>query len=282
MLEFGGRNTGLVCDLPHCRAAALHPIFAAHFQPTGHEMTRFSTAILFGLCLSLCWAVTGWAQDSEPADRCFPWQEFRDGICVAKSAPTAPLQVRAQPEPSPSRSPSPLPAPAETSAAPPPLVCPPNSHVEGGACIIDAAQPQAPPRAPITIACNDGAANEGRCLCPAGFQLVPSGTEAGSTCVRFHADNCLGGQMTIAGQCLCIGQVTMSGQVYDLEFAHGKCVPKRCPRDAPCVTAAANSDADASPKLSSTERLPAPHRSNAVSPSTYFRLMPNFLGRIHY
>jgi len=243
-------------------------------------MTRFSAAVLFGLCLGLslglCGVVTGWAQDSETADRCFPWQEFRDGNCVGKSAPIAPTQVQAQPAPSP-----PL-ATAETSTAPPPLVCPPNSHVEGGACITDAAPPPAPLRALIIIACNAHAADEGRCLCPAGFQLMPTGADPVGTCVRSHADNCLGGQMTVAGQCLCVGQVTMSGQVYDLEFAHGKCVPKRCPRDGPCATPAANSDAGPSQKPPSEERPPTRHRLHAVDPSTYFRITPNYLGRMHY
>jgi len=203
-------------------------------------MTRFSAAVLFGLCLGLCGAL--------------------------------PAQVQAQPEP------SPPPTPAETSAPPPLLVCPPNSHVEGGACITDAA----PPRALITIACNDRVPSEGRCLCPAGFQLMPTGPDPVGTCLRPHADNCLGGQMTVAGQCLCIGQVTMSGQVYDLEFAHGKCVPKRCPRDGPCATAAANSDADAAPKLPAEERSPARHRSHAADPNSFLRMMPNYLGRMHY
>ncbi|WP_280705662.1 hypothetical protein [Bradyrhizobium sp. BR13661] len=178
--------------------------------------------------------------------------------------------------------PNPPPAPAETSAAPPPLICPLNFHAEGGVCIIDAAPPPAPPRALVTIACNDRPASDGRCLCPAGFQLMPTGADQVGTCVRPHADNCLGGQMTVAGQCLCIGQVTMSGQVYDLEFAHGKCVPKRCPRDGPCVTAAANSDAGAAPKLPAEERPPARHRSHQVDPSTYFRITPTYFGRMHY
>jgi hypothetical protein len=252
-------------------------------------MTRFSAALLLGL--GLCVAGGGWAQDSEPVDRCFPWQEFRSGVCVAKSVPVAPAPVPAAPEP------GPPPAPAETGATTLPLACPPKSHVEGGACIIDVAPPSVPPRALITITCIGGTASDGQCTCPDGFQLMAAGADPGGTCVRTNADNCLGGQMTVAGACLCNGQVTMSGQVYDLEFARGKCVPKRCPRDGPCATPAVKPDADASPKLSSDEPppdcghgmvptrhgcVPARHRSHATDTNTYFRIMPNYPSPMHY
>ena len=251
-------------------------------------MTRFSAAIVLGL--GLCVAGAGWAQDSEPTDRCFPWQEFRNGACVAKPVPVEPAPVPVAPEP------SPPPAPAETSAAPPPLVCQPNSHVEGGACIADVAPLSTSPRTLITIICNGGIASNGQCTCPAGFQLMPAGTDPGGTCVRANVDNCLGGQMTVAGECLCIGQVTMSGQVYDLEFAHGKCVPRRCPRDGPCVATATRPEAEASPRLSSQERprecgrgmvatrhgcAPARRRSHATDPDTYFRITPTYPAPMH-
>jgi hypothetical protein len=100
---------------------------------------------------------------------------------------------------------------------------------------------------------------------------MPIGTDPVGVCLRPHADNCLGGLMTVAGQCLCIGQVTMSGQVYDLEFAHGKCVPKRCPRDGPCAMAVSTPSADAAPKSSSEERVPARHRWHWPDPNSYFR-----------
>jgi hypothetical protein len=256
-------------------------------------MTRFAAAILVGLglnlSLGLCVAGAGQAQDSEPADRCFPWQEFRSGVCVAKSVPLSPAPPPAAQEP------SPPPAPADSRATTIPLVCPPNSHVDGGACITDV--PPTPPRALITITCNGGTTSNGQCTCPAGFQLMPAGADSGGTCVRTNAENCLGGQMTVTGVCLCDGQVTMSGQVYDLEFSRGRCVPKRCPRDGPCVTAAARPDADAAPKLSSEERprecgrgmvatrhgcVPARHRSQATDPGTYFRVTPNYPSPMHY
>ena len=59
--EFGRYNAGLLCDLAHCGAATPHPNFLAHFQATGHGMTRFAAAIVLGL--GLCVAGAGWAQD---------------------------------------------------------------------------------------------------------------------------------------------------------------------------------------------------------------------------
>ena len=126
---------------------------------------------------------------------------------------------------------------------------------------------------------------------------MPAGADTGGTCVRSNADNCLGGQMTVAGECLCIGQVTMSGQVYDLEFARGKCVPKHCPRDAPCVTAAASPDVDASSKLPSDAGPrdcghgtvatrhgcePTRRRSHASDLNSYFRIWPNYPSRMRF
>ncbi|QPF94920.1 hypothetical protein [Bradyrhizobium commune] len=254
-------------------------------------MTRFSAAILFGLGLGLCVAGAGRTQDLAPADRCFPWQEFRNGVCVAKTAPLAPPPFPA------AQAPSLSPAPAESSATTPPLVCPPSFHADGGACITDT--PPAPPRAPITITCNGGTASNGQCTCPAGFELMPAGTDPGGSCVRINAENCLGGQMTVTGECLCSGQVTMSGQVYDLEFARGKCIPKICPRDGPCITAAAKPDGAPPPTLSSSEPEPhracgrgmvatrygcvaLRHRSQTIDPGAYFRTMPNYPSPMHY
>ncbi|MET4384715.1 hypothetical protein ABIB73_000450 [Bradyrhizobium sp. F1.4.3] len=252
-------------------------------------MTRFAVAFLLGLSLGLCVPGTGQAQDSEPVDRCFPWQEFRNGVCVAKPVPLTP------PQPFPAAPAStPPPDPADSSAATTPPVCPANAHVDGGACVADTPRP---PHALITITCNGGAAGNGQCTCPAGFELMPAEMDPGGTCVRSNAENCVGGAMTVTGQCLCNSQVTMSGQVYDLEFAKGQCVPKRCPRDGFCATAAAKPDADVSPKLSSEDRprdcgrgmvatrhgcMPARHRSHATDPGTYFRIAPNYPSPMHY
>jgi hypothetical protein len=88
----------------------------------------------------------------------------------------------------------------------------------------------------------------GNCVCPAGFNLRPaSDGAAGGYCVKTNAENCLGGEMTVAGACQCNAQVVMSGQTYDLEFVRGKCVPKLCPvltvaKDGKCVATSAKSD----------------------------------------
>jgi hypothetical protein len=93
--------------------------------------------------------------------------------------------------------------------------------------------PPVPPTKPpnVNIVCNGGTVANGLCVCPSGFQVMATDDSgaAGGTCVRTHADNCLGGVLTVSGTCLCIGQVVMSGETYGLEFAGGKCVPKRCP-----------------------------------------------------
>lgn len=246
-------------------------------------MTRFAAAICVGIGLGLCALVLrpALAQDSGTDDRCFPWQEFRNGVCVAKSVPLAP---------------SPTPVEREDTAPPPQPACPASSHVDpaGGGCVADAPPPPpappATPRMPTIITCNGGTASAGQCICPAGFSLIPASGDPGGTCVRTNADNCLGGAMTVSGQCLCIGQVTMSGQVYDLEFANGKCVPKRCPRDGPCDTAMTKPET--SPNLSSDDGerhrscgpgmvatrhgcVAARHRSQAIDPGAYFRIAPN-------
>jgi len=157
----------------------------------------------------------------------------------------------------------------------------------------------APSRALITITCIGGTASNGQCACPAGFQLMPSDADPGGTCVRTNAETCQGGALTVTGECLCNGQVTMSGQVYDLELSRDKCVPKRCPRDGPCVTAAAKPEGETSPKLSSDEPerarncakgliatrhgcVPARHRSQTIDPGAYFRMRPGYSSPIPY
>jgi hypothetical protein len=240
-------------------------------------MTRFAALICLGLELGLGLGLIalatgpGQAQDSGASDRCFPWQEFRGGVCVAKAAPL-------DPPPAGTQLPSPplLPERSETTAPP----------------------AATPPRALITITCIGGTASDGQCACPAGFQLIPASADPGGTCVRTNAENCQGGALTVAGECLCDGQVTMSGQVYDLELSRGKCVPKRCPREGACAAAAARPESDASPKLSSDEPerhrgcakgtvatrhgcVPVRHRSQTINPGSYFRA-PNYPSPMHY
>jgi len=104
------------------------------------------------------------------------------------------------------------------------------------------------------MVCDGGTVADGTCTCPSGFRLMPTAdNEAGGTCVRRNADNCLGGEMTVGGKCLCNGQVTMSGETYLLEFSRGKCVPMRCP-----VTALNDGKCTTSPTLQSTDAEPRP------------------------
>jgi hypothetical protein len=136
-------------------------------------------------------------------------------------------------------------------------------HLEGGRCTADASIPSAspaiapaavapplpPPLPPPTrtkadeaILCDGGSAASGRCVCPAGYIVMPPhGGGAGGTCVRTDAANCQGGELTVGGTCMCNGQVIMSGETYLLEYTNGKCVPKRCPistemREGKCIS----------------------------------------------
>jgi hypothetical protein len=100
----------------------------------------------------------------------------------------------------------------------------------------------APRSADDGVVCDGGSRVEGKCSCPAGFDLLPANANAAGsgTCVKTNAENCLGGEMTVAGACFCSGRVTMSGESYALELVGGKCIPKRCPehtylRDGKCV-----------------------------------------------
>jgi hypothetical protein len=121
-------------------------------------------------------------------------------------------------------------------------VCPINTHLDaGGHCAADVAAPLPPPVPPVAspspaikadgnIRCDGGRVSNGECLCPAGFNVVATSASAtGGMCVRTNAENCLGGELTVSGTCLCNGQVVMSGETYLLEYTNGKCVPRRCP-----------------------------------------------------
>ena len=222
-------------------------------------MTRFSAAaVIFGW-LAFVSSFPAIAQ-SDPS-QCFPWQEFKNGTCVAK----------------PSQAPPALPPVEPTSAAPPcfdgtrslsgQCTCPINKHLEGGRCTADASvsAPSAPAIAPAAVAppippplpqqatrkpdepmvCDGGTASNGRCVCPAGYAVMPPlGGGSGGTCVRTDAANCQGGELTVNGSCMCNRQVVMSGETYLLEYTNGKCVPKRCPistemRDGKCISVSA-------------------------------------------
>jgi hypothetical protein len=123
-----------------------------------------------------------------------------------------------------------------------------------------------------TTICDGGSVTEGRCACPAGFDLMANGDNGGGTCVRSHAENCLGGELTVDGKCLCTGQVIMSGETYLLEYAHGKCVPKQCPvqtlfKGGKCVATSASSP-EASPEDLTGSDRPASQKQAAQNPAT--------------
>ncbi|TKW77443.1 MAG: hypothetical protein DI543_15690 [Bradyrhizobium icense] len=201
-------------------------------------MARVLALLTVSLCGLLLAPLTGLAQSqSQPDNRCFPWQELRDGTCVAKAAPveTAPGQSR-QLTTTPRHDPPPADAPV--TVVPPPaapvVIAPPPPPLAAPVAAAPAAAPA------VAILCDGGTASGSSCDCPAGYTLLPASSGSGGTCVRSNAENCRGGVLTVAGVCLCDGRVTMSGEIYALEFLTGKCVPKRCPdqsylRDGKCV-----------------------------------------------
>jgi len=199
----------------------------------GLTMTRISTtaaAILIGLAFFN--SLPAAAQSDEDA-QCFPWQEYRNGRCVAKPTQAPPPM----PEPSP--------APAAigscdggTRGLSGQCVCPVNTHLDAiGHCTADVAPPLPPVASPAPVrkaddnlVCDGGSVSNGQCICPSGFKVVATTANTnGGMCVKTNAENCLGGELTVSGTCLCSGQVVMSGETYLLEYTNGKCVPKHCP-----------------------------------------------------
>jgi hypothetical protein len=193
-------------------------------------MTRIfaKAAILICLGFSVSSPVhSGQKRNLASDNGCFPWQEFRNGQCVSKPTQTTPPPLPEQPTaaaspavaaPAPPSPPSPAVAPAPPAPAPPSLVASPP--------------PEKRTRAPqLPIVCDGGIVNDGACTCPSGFRLMAASGDAGGggTCVRTNAENCLGGELTAGGQCICNGQVTMDGETYLLEYSNGKCLPMRCP-----------------------------------------------------
>ena len=202
---------------------------------------------------------------------CFPWQDFKNGQCVAKPSQAPPPAL---PEPSPAPAVAP-PAPPPLTAAPAPpvvcldgttnvagqCVCPTSTHVDSasGRCVADVSpiRPEQP-----TIVCNGGTVTNGACACPEGFNLMlAAGNAGGGTCARANADNCLGGELTAGGKCICRGQVTMDGETYLLEYSGGKCLPMRCPvtalHDGKCGTATTTAQPSSEPEGKSR---PAPRK----------------------
>jgi hypothetical protein len=193
-------------------------------------MPRYFAVAAIAVFLVVCNSSAARAQSNEDSSaglQCFPWQEVHNGRCVAKPVAAPPPAIAA---------PAPVPAP-RVSADPCSLrslsircKCAASTHfdVVSGSCVADAPVMAEPA---IAIVCTGGTVTNGACLCPSGFNLMSTDGNAanGGTCVKPHADNCLGGELTVSGTCLCTGQVVMSGEIYGLEFINGKCVPKRCP-----------------------------------------------------
>ena len=208
-------------------------------------MTRIfaATAILIYLAFSISNPALAEGSRTLATDNgCFPWQDFKNGQCVAKPSQTPPPAL-----PEPAQSPAPAvapPAPPPLTAVPapaPPVVCPDGASIVAGQCMcpasthVDSAGGRcvadiSPPRPEPAIVCDGGAVTNGVCACPQGFKLMPAaGNAGGGTCERSNADNCLGGELTVSGKCICSGQVTMDGETYLLEYSGGKCLPMRCP-----------------------------------------------------
>ena len=198
----------------------------------GFIVVRFATAIAMVICSLTLAAAPARAQSdqgAQPEKMCFPWQEFRDGACVATSKPV----TEQTPQPA-------IQCTGGTADAGGRCICPASTHLDaaGTACVADAG-PTSPSRqltttireSVETIACDGGTVTNGKCTCPAEFKLLAAASGKGGVCVRSNAESCRGGDLTVAGTCLCTGRVTMSGETYALELLSGKCVPKRCPVD---------------------------------------------------
>jgi hypothetical protein len=199
-------------------------------RPKDFVVARLLTMMAISICGALLALPSAFAQ-SDQENRCFPWQELRDGACIAKATP-APGQSR-QLTTTPRDDPPPTTA-APIAPPPPPLATTPVPPAPPPV----AAAPVA--AAPVAILCDGGTATGSTCACPGGYTLLPATLGNGGTCVRSNAENCRGGVLTVAGVCLCDGRVTMSGEIYALEFLSGKCVPKRCPdnsflKDGKCI-----------------------------------------------
>jgi hypothetical protein len=207
----------------------------------GFGMTRCFAAAAIAVFLVVFSSNPIRAQANEDSNlQCFPWQEVRNGRCVAKPVAGPPPPAAAPTAAAPLPAPQPSTDPCSLRNLSSQCRCPASTHRDtaSGTCVADApVTPVAPPVAPVppkpavAIVCTGGTVADGACICPSGFNLMSAdgNTANGGTCVKPHADNCLGGELTVSGICLCTGQVVMSGETYGLEYANGKCVPKRCP-----------------------------------------------------
>ena len=204
---------GFACKYRFCRRIdkrlARLPILRSRFRfdyfcaaylgwRRGLRMTRLFAAAAISICFAFFIPLSADAQsdrDSASDNQCFPWQEFRGGHCVAKPSQAEPL-------------PAPVPTPAvvsdpcmkDTRNLSAQCACPENTHRDaaGGACLADV-QPTHK-LDDKDIVCDGGTITSGACGCPTGFHLMAAGgNRAGGTCVRTNAENCLGGELTAAG-----------------------------------------------------------------------------------
>jgi hypothetical protein len=239
-------------------------------------MTRFSATMAILICLTVSISLPAHSQSSNRSistdNGCFPWQDFKDGKCVTRPSPPLPgpgpapaaaeppTIVAAPPAPPQPPVPPPLPPSPPPQAASPPLppapACPVSTHYDAasGRCIVDAAT--AKPN--TNIVCDGGTLSNGACRCPAGFDLMQTPGTPGGLCARTDADNCLGGELTVSGKCVCDGQVTMSGEIYLLEYSNGKCLPMSCPVTALLRSGKCPSSSSAEP---GEEQRPAPRQA---------------------
>jgi hypothetical protein len=230
-------------------------------MPTGFCMTRIFAASAILICLAFSFfppAQAAGSRNLATDNGCFPWQDFKNGRCVAKQSQTPPPALPAPAAPAVAPPSSPLTAaPAPSIACPDgasnvagQCTCPTSTHADAasGRCVADIS-PQRPEPA---IVCDGGTLTNGACACPQGFKLMPAaGSAEGGTCARTDADNCLGGELTVSGKCICSGQVTMDGETYLLEYSGGKCLPMRCPvtalRNGKCGAATTSAQPSAEP-----------------------------------
>src|SRR5262249_41967068 len=123
---------------------------------------------------------------------CFPWQDFKNGQCVAKPAQIPPPALPALP-PEPAVAPAAPPAPVVAAPSPPPVPpappvvgapcpgesrnlsggcrCPLDMHYDApsGGCV---AEPTTRASPQLAIVCDGGIVTNGACVCPAGFELM--------------------------------------------------------------------------------------------------------------
>ena len=206
-------------------------------------MVRYLTWMAILVCGVSLAPPSGFAQSDRQAAPEPGTSQSRQLTTTPRDEPAAAVPVT----PPPAAAAPVAPAPIIVAPAAPPLAA--TAPVTPPPAIVAPVTPPPPPVAavpppaavaPVAILCDGGTATGSTCSCPSGYALLPATSGGGGTCVRSNAENCRGGVQTVTGICLCDGRVTMSGEVYALEFVGGKCIPKRCAdksylKDGKCV-----------------------------------------------